>query len=197
MPYETTNIEDVYLFTPKIHEDERGLFFESFRYDIIHELGLNFQVAQVNNSVSQKGVLRGIHLKKNPPGQRKFVSVQEGSIYDVVVDLRPESSTFGKWQGFELNNRNHQCLLIGNGIGHAFLALENNTRVNYLCDTVYEAEIEYSINPFSIDIDWNSVADTHAISKFRLSDKDKNSETFEILFSFPAKRNNFNQSSNN
>jgi len=173
MPFQETQIEGVKLFVPRVFEDERGLFYESFRHDEALAAGFNFNVAQVNNSVSHKGVLRGIHFKQNPPGQQKFVSVPHGAIYDAVIDLRKSSPTFGNWQGFELNDRNRHSLLIGNGIGHAFLSLEDNTAVNYLCDTVFEPSLERGINPLSAGIDWYSLASGFGLNHVELNHKDE------------------------
>ena len=175
MPYQKTEIEGVFLFTPNVFGDSRGEFYESFRSDeIFVETVLEFQVAQVNNSVSSKGVLRGIHFKENPPGQQKFVTVTSGAIIDVAIDLRRSSPTFRKWQAFELNEENRHSLLIGNGIGHAFLSLQDETKVTYLCDSVFEPEKEHGISPLSADIDWEQLASRFGMSEFLLSDKDRN-----------------------
>lgn len=173
MPYQKTNIKDVFLFTPQVFEDSRGHFFESFRQDkTLEETGFNFEVKQVNTSLSKRGVLRGIHLKKNPPGQAKFVSVGQGKILDLAIDLRKGSGTFGHWQAFELSQENNQSLLLGYGIGHAFLALENNTKVSYLCDSVFEPEIEFGINPLKAGIDWQELAKPYGVSEFVVNEKD-------------------------
>ena len=101
MQLTTTEIMGVFLFTPKIIVDSRGLFYESLKPNqVSKECGYEFNVAQVNNSVSSRGVVRGIHFKVNPPGQAKFVSVHRGSIIDVVIDLRQNSPSFRKWQAF-------------------------------------------------------------------------------------------------
>jgi dTDP-4-dehydrorhamnose 3,5-epimerase len=187
MPYQETEIEGVFLFTPNVFGDSRGDFYESFRSDqIIVETGFEFQVAQVNNSVSSKGVLRGIHFKENPPGQQKFVSVTSGAIIDVAIDLRRSSPTFRKWQAFELNEENRLSLLIGNGIGHAFLSLQDKTKVTYLCDSVFEPEKEHGISPLSAGIDWEQFASRFGKSELLLSDKDRNApkldEAERLLF---------------
>ena len=187
MPHHETAIDGVFLFTPRVFGDSRGRFYESFRADqILVECGLEFNVYQVNNSISSKGVLRGIHFKEDPPGQQKFVSVTSGAIIDVTIDLRLSSPTFKKWQAFQLNEKNMHSVLIGNGIGHVFLALQDDTRVTYLCDSVYEPEKEHSISPLSADIDWEHFASKFAISDLLLSDKDRNApkldEAKAILF---------------
>lgn len=172
MPFQATEITDVHLFTPRLFEDSRGAFFESFRPDqVLAETGYDFKVAQVNNSVSARGVVRGIHFKQNPPGQAKFVSVHSGSIVDVVIDLRKSSPTFLKWQAFELNSTNRHSLLVGNGIGHGFLSLEENTFVSYLCDTVFEPQLEHAINPQTLGVDWQQLAQDSGLNAL-ISDKD-------------------------
>jgi dTDP-4-dehydrorhamnose 3,5-epimerase len=173
LPYQKTNIKDVFLFTPQVFEDSRGHFFESFRQDkTLEETGFNFEVKQFNTSLSKRGVLRGIHFKKNPPGQAKFVSVSQGMILDLAIDLRKSSKTFGEWQAFELSNDNNQSLLLGYGIGHAFLALEDNTKVSYLCDSVFEPDIEFGINPLKAGIDWQELAKPFGLSEFVVNEKD-------------------------
>jgi dTDP-4-dehydrorhamnose 3,5-epimerase len=173
MAYVKTNIRDVFLFTPIVFEDSRGYFFESFRQDkTLEETGFNFEVRQVNTSLSKRGVLRGIHFKKNPPGQAKFVSVSQGKILDLAIDLRQSSNTFGQWQAFELSQENNHSLLLGYGIGHAFLALEDNTKVSYLCDSVFEPEIEFGINPLDAGINWQELAAPFGVSDFVVNEKD-------------------------
>lgn len=173
MPYQPTEIEGVFLFTPQVFEDSRGHFFESFRQDkTLEETGFNFEVKQVNTSISKRGVLRGVHFKKNPPGQAKFVSVSQGKILDLAIDLGKSSKTFGHWQAFELSQENNQSLLLGYGIGHAFLALEDNTKVSYLCDSVFEPEIEFVINPLDAGIDWQELAEPYGVLGFVVNEKD-------------------------
>ena len=173
MGLETTSIEGLWFHKPKVFKDERGEFFESFKTQEISHFGFDFDLAQVNNSVSKKGTLRGIHFKQYPPGQAKFVTVHRGSIIDVVIDLRRSSETFGKWQSFELNRQNHHSLLIGYGLGHAFLALEDDTVVSYLCDSVFEPDLEHSIDPLSAGIDWKSIAGDSQMEEMLISPKDK------------------------
>lgn len=187
MGFIKTEIEGVYLFEPKVFEDERGSFHEAFRRDkTLEETGFDFQVAQVNTSVSNKGVLRGIHFKKYPPGQAKFVSVHQGRIIDVAIDLRKSSPTFSQHLAFELSDENNKSLLLGYGIGHAFLSLEENTRVSYLCESVFEAEIEFGINPLEASIDWKELAGPSGVKEFTISEKDKLAtslaEAAELLF---------------
>lgn len=187
MSYQRTEIEGVYLFTPLVFEDARGHFFESFRQDkTLEETGFNFEVKQVNTSLSKRGVLRGIHFKKNPPGQAKFVSVSQGKILDLAIDLRQSSKTFGHWQAFELSQENNQSLMLGYGIGHAFLALEDNTKVSYLCDSVFEPEVEFGINPLTAGIDWIGLSKDYSVEELYVSEKDEIApslvEAKDILF---------------
>lgn len=173
MPYQESEISGAFLFTPWVYQDSRGSFHESFRSDQTKaQTGIDFATAQINSSTSHKGALRGIHFKQDPPGQRKFVTVSHGSIFDVIVDLRKSSPTFGKWLGFEMSAGNHKALLLNNGIGHGFLALEQDTVVSYLVDTVYEADFEHTINPLSLGIDWGSQSKESGITEFLLSDRD-------------------------
>ena len=170
--YSATKISEVFLFEPKVFIDDRGFFFESFKPEQLErQTGYRFTVAQVNNSISEAGVLRGLHFKQSPPGQAKFVSVIRGAIIDAVVDLRTDSPTYLQWQTFELNANNRNSLFIGNGIGHAFLSLEDNTTVSYLCDTPFEPELEHSINPLTVGIDWQQFLPDLSMN-LNLSDKD-------------------------
>ena len=180
MGFSKTDIEGVYLFEPKVFEDERGSFHEAFRRDkALEETGFDLVVAQVNTSVSNKGVLRGIHFKKYPPGQAKFVSVNQGKIIDVAIDLRQSSPTFGQYLAFELSAENNKSLLLDYGIGHAFLSLEDETRVSYLCDSVFEPEIEFAISPLRASIDWEGIAKNRDIEEFNLSKKDEQAPSLE------------------
>lgn len=173
MGFSKTDIDGVYLFEPKVFQDERGSFHETFRRDkALEETSVDFEVAQVNTSVSNKGVLRGIHFKKYPPGQAKFVSIHQGSIIDVAIDLRKSSATFGEYLAFELSAENNKSLLLGYGIGHAFLSLKDNTRVSYLCDSVFEPEIEFGINPWNSGVDWLSLAPEFSAGELIITDRD-------------------------
>ncbi len=179
MPYEKTKLRGLFVFEPWLQLDQRGSFHEAFKVDLAkNETGLFFETRQLNVSVSNKGVLRGVHFKQNPPGQRKFVRVEQGSIYDVVVDLRKNSPTLGQWVGFELSSVNRRSLLIDNGLGHGFLALESDTVVSYLCDTEYDPNLEYGFNPFSFAIDWEYAAGIRGIHEITTSDRDRNAPKF-------------------
>jgi dTDP-4-dehydrorhamnose 3,5-epimerase len=143
MPFQPMGIHGAFVFTPVRHGDSRGHFQESFKLSSLDkELGLGFEVKQVNQSTSAKGVIRGIHFADTPPGQAKYVSCLKGAIWDVVVDLRTESPTFGKWEGVEVSADNGKAVLIAEGLGHGFLSLQEGSVVTYLCSEEYSPEIE-------------------------------------------------------
>lgn len=180
MEINKTQIEGVYLCEPQVFEDERGSFHERFRRDeTLEETGFDFEVVQVNTSVSNKGVLRGIHFKKYPPGQAKFVSVSQGSVIDLAIDLRKSSPTFGRYLAFELSANNNKSLLLGYGIGHAFLSLEDNTRVSYLCDSAFESKIEFGINPLQSGVDWLGLAPEFSMGELIISNRDRNTPSLK------------------
>jgi dTDP-4-dehydrorhamnose 3,5-epimerase len=148
MSFTPLKIQGAWVFTPTKYDDDRGSFHELFKLKLISEtLGRGFEVKQVNQSVSKAGVIRGIHWADVPPGQAKYVSCPRGKIWDVVVDIRVGSPTFGQWDAAELSAENGNCMLIEEGLGHVFLALEDETVVNYLCSEPYNPASEREINP--------------------------------------------------
>ena len=172
-------IPGCWVFTPKTFRDDRGYFFEWFQDSTFKAtVGDQLQIAQANCSVSNQGVIRGIHFAKLPPGQAKYVTCFSGSVFDVVVDLRKNSPTFGQWDSVVIDSTNPQALYIPSGIGHAFMSLEDNSTFVYLCDQRYNPGNEYDINPFdeSIGIEWPSNI------KPVLSEKDKLGSKFSDLF---------------
>jgi dTDP-4-dehydrorhamnose 3,5-epimerase len=169
-------IQGAFVFTPVRHEDSRGHFQESFKLSsLAKELGLGFEVKQVNQSTSAKGVIRGIHFADNPPGQAKYVSCLKGTIWDVVVDLRTGSPTFGKWEGVEVSAANGKSVLIAEGLGHGFLSLEEGSVVSYLCSEEYNPTTERQINPLDKDlaIDFSGFGSKFGVEEFLLSEQDK------------------------
>ena len=151
------DIPGSWFFTPRQFADDRGLFFEWFQDSTFLEAaGHSFNLAQANCSVSQKGVLRGIHYADVPPGQRKYVTCLTGSALDVLVDLRKDSPTFGQWRSVKLDTIERNIVSIPNGVGHAFMALEENTTIVYLCDQRYNPTGEHEIYPLDseIGIEW-------------------------------------------
>jgi dTDP-4-dehydrorhamnose 3,5-epimerase len=148
MSFTPLKIEGSWVFTPKKFPDERGSFHEVFKLSSLAEtLGFGFEVKQVNQSVSKAGAIRGIHWADVPPGQAKYVFCSKGAIWDIVVDIRVGSSTFGSWDGAELNAENGKGVLLREGLGHVFMSLEDDTVVNYLCSEPYSPTTEHGINP--------------------------------------------------
>jgi dTDP-4-dehydrorhamnose 3,5-epimerase len=144
-------------FLPTVHRDDRGYFLETFVADTIEEAtGRSFAVAQVNRSQSSAGVLRGIHFAALPPSQAKYVSCTQGRIFDVVVDLRIGSPTFGNWEGVILDADEGRSVFISEGLGHGFLALEEQSTVVYLCSAAFAPGREHGVHPFDVElgIEW-------------------------------------------
>jgi dTDP-4-dehydrorhamnose 3,5-epimerase len=160
--------------TPQLHTDARGVFFEWFTEAAFTEFaGHRLDVRQANCSVSAAGVLRGVHFAQLPPSQAKYVTCLSGSVFDVIVDLRVGSPTFGKWDAVVLDHR-HRSVYLSEGLGHAFLALEDNSTVMYLCSAGYAPGREHTINPLdpALDITWPDT-DGEPI----LSDRDRQAPT--------------------
>ena len=173
-------IGGVFEFTPQRHLDARGSFSELFKFDLIHqEIGVEFNLAQSNVSTSNLGTLRGMHFQKWPPGQAKYVTAVSGRVIDVVVDLRRNSETFGKFDWFELDSEALNSLYIPAGIGHGFLATVDQSQVHYLCDRHYDPSAEMSINPLSFGVPWETWSATHEIPELILSEKDRNAPSLQ------------------
>lgn len=152
-----TSLDGVFIIKPKIIEDQRGFFMESFNKVKFKDLGMEFNFVQDNHSYSvTKDVLRGLHYQINPKAQTKLVRVIAGAIFDVVVDLRKSSSTFGQWYGITLSSENKTQLLVTSGFAHGYCTLEPNTEVLYKVDEYYSPEHERGIlwNDRDLGIDW-------------------------------------------
>ncbi|BCL32538.1 dTDP-4-dehydrorhamnose 3,5-epimerase family protein [Streptomyces aurantiacus] len=135
-------------FTPEIHTDARGLFVSPLQEEaFVAAVGERFVTAQTNHSRSARGVLRGLHFTTAPPGQAKYVYCAQGRALDAVVDLRLGSPTFGKWDMVEMDAVSYRAVYIPDGVGHAFLALDDDTVMSYLVSTAYRAEFEQAIDP--------------------------------------------------
>jgi dTDP-4-dehydrorhamnose 3,5-epimerase len=150
-------IEGAWAYTPAIRCDARGSFLELFRgREFLAALGYRLDVAQVNCSVSRRGVIRGIHFADVPPGQAKYVSCLSGAILDVVVDLRTGSPGYGRWEAVRLDDENRRSLFISEGLGHAFTALSETATVVYLCSTPYAPDREHGVHPLdpAVGIAW-------------------------------------------
>ncbi|GAS86976.1 dTDP-4-dehydrorhamnose 3,5-epimerase family protein [Mycolicibacterium brisbanense] len=141
--------------TPKLHGDSRGMFFEWFTDSgFTGFAGHKFDLRQANCSVSAAGVLRGVHFAELPPSQAKYVTCVRGSVFDVVVDIRVGSPTYGQWDSVLLDDRDRRSVYLSEGLGHAFLALEDDSTVMYLCSAPYAPEREHTILATDLGIDW-------------------------------------------
>jgi len=154
--FQPLSISDVIMIEPVSYDDERGYFYENFRQSFFEENNIQTKFIQDNVSYSKKNVLRGLHFQKNPQTQAKFVSIVCGEIFDVAVDLRPASSTYGKWVGEKLSELNHKSLYIPEGFAHGFCVLSDEAYVLYKTSTYYSPEYESGIiwNDPSIGISW-------------------------------------------
>lgn len=148
-------IEGLCVITPAVHSDRRGYFMEIYNQRDMEEAGIDIVFVQDNQSMSKKGVLRGLHFQKNFP-QTKLVRVIKGAVFDVVVDLRSDSKTFGKWYGIVLTEENRKQLLIPKGFAHGFLVLSDIAEFCYKCDDFYHANDEGGMawNDPEIGIEW-------------------------------------------
>ena len=177
MKIKETPLKDCYIIEPTIFEDDRGYFYEKFNEQKFEELtGLNGHFVQDNVSKSSYGVLRGLHLQKGEHAQAKLVSCLEGKVWDVAVDLRTDSPTFGKWFGVELTPENKLQLYVPRGFGHGFSVLSETAIFSYKCDNFYEKSSEGSViwNDTDLSIDWKLPKD-----KIILSEKDTSLPTFK------------------
>lgn len=163
-----TEIKDLLIIKPKVFEDERGHFFESYNQNIFSNLGINVNFVQDNQSLSGKNVLRGLHFQNPPFAQAKLVRVIKGSVLDVAVDIRKNSPTYGKHVSIELSEKNKTMFYIPEGFAHGFLTLEDNTIFTYKCTNFYNKESEGCIlwNDSELNINWN-------VNNPIISDKDK------------------------
>ncbi len=172
--FKKTSIPDVYIIEPKKIGDERGYFMETYKESSFKEAGLNYIFVQDNQSKSKAGVLRGLHFQKKFP-QAKLVRCIEGRVFDVCVDLRKNSPTYGKWEGVVLSAEQGNQFMVPRGFAHGFLVLSETATFCYKCDEVYHPEDEGGImwNDPQIGIDWPSVGD------ILLSEKDKKHPMFK------------------
>lgn len=173
MEFEKTNIEDVVLIKPNVFGDHRGYFYESYRADEFRSAGIDANFVQDNQSMSKKGILRGLHFQAPPFDQGKLVRVVKGAVLDVVVDIRKNSPTYGAHYSVELAEQNKFLLWVPAGFAHGFVTLEDNTIFSYKCTNYYDKDSEGSIrwNSPELNIDWG-------LSDPILSDKDKEASLF-------------------
>lgn len=191
------DIEGLCIITPTVHGDNRGYFMETYSQRDMEEAGINIIFVQDNQSCSTKGVLRGLHFQKQYP-QTKLVRVIRGSVFDVAVDLRKDSLTYGKWHGVLLTEENKKQFLIPKGFAHGFLVLTDIAEFCYKCDDFYHANDEEGLawNDPAIGIKWPEIqgeykgnADSKGYilkdgTSLNLSDKDKKWLTLENTFKF-------------
>ncbi|NGY85890.1 dTDP-4-dehydrorhamnose 3,5-epimerase [Bacillus megaterium] len=152
-----TKFEDAVLIEPKVFGDHRGFFTESYNKEIFKQNGIDMDFIQDNHSLSQQpGTLRGMHYQLNDKAQTKLVRVTRGAIYDVIVDIRKGSPTYGEWQGFILSVDNKRQLLVPKGFAHGFCTIVENTEVQYKVDELYSPEHDRGIawNDPALNIDW-------------------------------------------
>jgi len=164
-----TGFRDLFILKPQIFRDARGYFYESFNLRKMNQSGLDYNFVQDNQSESVYGVIRGLHYQLNPHAQAKLVRALLGRVYDVVVDLRAGSPTYGKYYGVELSDHNQLQLMIPQGFAHGFSVLSDKALVLYKTDDYYDKETERGIiyNDPVLNIDWKLVP-----SKITVSDRD-------------------------
>ncbi|HET6769946.1 MAG TPA: dTDP-4-dehydrorhamnose 3,5-epimerase [Chitinophagaceae bacterium] len=186
MPFIQTTIPNLLVFEPKVFEDSRGYFFESFNLQTFNTAGIGVNFVQDNQSSSQYGVIRGLHYQLKPYAQVKLIRVLTGSILDIAVDIRIGSPTFGEFFSIELSAENKKQLFIPAGFAHGFSVLSKQAEVFYKCDSFYRKESEAGIlyNDPSLNIDWKIPKDKEIISE-----KDSNLPRFTECknnFSYPG-----------
>ena len=175
MEFIKTKIEGLYIIEPKVFGDERGYFMETYNEKEFKQNGLDYVFVQDNQSKSRKGVLRGLHFQRNFP-QAKLVRAVSGEVYDVAVDLRKNSPTYGKYVGAVLSEENRRQFFIPKGFAHGFLVLSDEAEFVYKCDDFYHPEDEGGLmwNDPTVAIEWP----LDGIDEVKLSDKDKNNPHF-------------------
>jgi dTDP-4-dehydrorhamnose 3,5-epimerase len=165
-------IDGAWIAESPVWKDDRGFFREWFKSEAIkREIGRDFRIQQANTSLSTLGTLRGIHYSTAPLGQAKWITCVAGSIKDVIVDIRPESKTFSKWIEVNLGGDEGKAIFVSEGLGHGYLALEDNTVVTYLTSTPFSPNDEFAINPLDEKIGINWGMDSSAL---KISEKDMN-----------------------
>lgn len=168
MKFTSTGFKDLFVCEPKVIGDKRGYFFEAFNcQDFKQQTGLNVEFVQDNQSLSEYGVLRGLHFQSGRHAQAKLVRVLKGRVLDVVVDIRPESQTYGKQFSLELSEENKKQLFVPRGFAHGFIVLSEQAEFFYKCDNFYNPESEGGIrfdDPY-LNVDWLLPRDDIKISE--------------------------------
>jgi dTDP-4-dehydrorhamnose 3,5-epimerase len=171
-----TEFPGLMIVEPKVFGDARGYFFESYNEKVMADAGIETTFRQDNQSFSRYGVIRGLHFQQHPYAQTKLIRALEGAVYDVVLDLRQGSPTFGKWFGLELSAENKRQLYIPQGFAHGFAVLSEQATILYKCDNFYHPPSEGGVlyNDPALGIDWKVDA-----ARATVSDKDKILPTFD------------------
>ncbi|HEY5815326.1 MAG TPA: dTDP-4-dehydrorhamnose 3,5-epimerase [Solirubrobacterales bacterium] len=175
-----TTLEGVVLVEPQVHGDSRGFMVETYRADAWAELGIDVEFVQHNHSRSSRGTLRGLHFQ-TAPGQAKLVRCTRGKIFDVAVDLRRDSPTFGQWEGYELDDERHRQLYVPVGFGHGFAVLSEEADVSYLLSSLYDPATESGIawDDPDVGVEW-------PVEEPLLSERDKAAPKLaEVVDSLP------------
>ncbi len=165
-----TPLPGLLIIEPSVFNDQRGYFYESYNLQLYREIGIEIPFVQDNESKSVRGVVRGLHYQLNPVAQAKLVRVVQGTVYDVALDLRKGSPTFGQWFGLEISETDKKQLFIPRGFAHGFSVLSETAIFSYKCDNAYSREHERAISAFDpkLAIDWQLNE-----SEWKISDKDK------------------------
>jgi dTDP-4-dehydrorhamnose 3,5-epimerase len=170
-------IAGAWIIESHVYPDDRGIFREWFKLEALMENGVPaFEVRQANTSISKKGVIRGIHYSAENDGQSKLVTCTSGAIFDVILDLRPESKSYGEHLEIELSENLGKCVYISSGLGHGFQALEDNSVVTYLLNKEYSPNNEFGINPVDLNLNIN-----WPLLDFHISEKDSTSANFRRI----------------
>ena len=169
MPVSTTPIADLLVFEPRVFPDDRGYFYESYNRRTWEEAGVHLDFVQDNQARSTRGVLRGLHYQVGEMAQSKLVRVTEGEVLDVVVDLRPDSATYGQWYSIRLSAENKRQLLVPRGFAHGYVVLSDTAEFQYKCDNYYSKAHEGGLryDDPALGIDWQ-----FDLSKVLVSEKD-------------------------
>lgn len=164
------------LVRPKVFSDARGFFRETYRQPLYEMAGINCAFVQDNHSYSKKGTIRGMHFQRSP-GQDKLISVVTGTIFDVAVDIRPESPTFGKWEGVILDGTKGEQLFIPQGFAHGFCVVSDEAHLLYKVSSLYDPkeEMAFAFNDLDVNIDW-------PVSQPIVSERDRSSPRFKEIF---------------
>ncbi|MEM1216458.1 MAG: dTDP-4-dehydrorhamnose 3,5-epimerase [Bacteroidota bacterium] len=167
MPFIETPIADLLLFEPQVWKDDRGYFYESYNQKTFESAGLHYHFVQDNEAKSSRGVLRGLHYQRGAAAQAKLVRVTQGEVFDVAVDLRASSPTYGQWYGVQLSAENKRQLLVPRGFAHGYLVTSETAVFSYKCDNFYDKSAEGGLiyNDPTVGVRWPNVGVAHQLSE--------------------------------